>query len=241
MAGLVALDEGGALVGAGSMRDQTLHICRTIEDICPQQGAELTAVARCLVFITDRARYAEFDTAFAEVFGEHRPARATMIADLVNPEFLVEIISDIELPAERRHRPPRQQALERAGEHAGAELAVLRLGELLGRVADAPAARDEQHPRRARGGRPPWRRGRRRSASGVRRALVRRGLLEHVDELGCERQRLEPVGLAQLELESCSVAIRAERLAHERLERGVALRRGGAHVDRELGGARARR
>lgn len=101
VAGLVALDEGGALVGAGSMRDQTLHICRTIQDICRQQGAELTAVARCLVFITDRARYAEFDTAFAEVFGEHRPARATMIADLVNPEFLVEIISDIELPAER--------------------------------------------------------------------------------------------------------------------------------------------
>jgi 2-iminobutanoate/2-iminopropanoate deaminase len=101
LAGLVALDEDGALVGAGSMRLQTLHVCRTIEHVCAQHGADLTAVARCLVFITDRARYAEFDAAFAEVFGDHRPARATMIAQLVNPEFLVEIVSDVELPHSR--------------------------------------------------------------------------------------------------------------------------------------------
>ena len=48
-------------------------------------------------FITDRANYAEYDAAFAEVFGEHRPARATVIADLVDPSFLVEIVSDVEL------------------------------------------------------------------------------------------------------------------------------------------------
>lgn len=99
LAGLVALDTEGALVGAGSMREQTLHICRTIERVCAQNGADLSAVARCLVFITDRARYAEMDAAFAEIFGTHRPARATVIADLVNPEFLVEIVSDVELPA----------------------------------------------------------------------------------------------------------------------------------------------
>jgi enamine deaminase RidA (YjgF/YER057c/UK114 family) len=99
LAGLVALDEHGAVVGRGSIREQTLHVCRSIERICSQHGASLAAVARCLVFITDRAGYAEYDAAFAEAFGEHKPARATVIADLVNPEFLVEIISDVELPA----------------------------------------------------------------------------------------------------------------------------------------------
>lgn len=98
LAGLVALDENGALVGAGSMREQTLHVCRTIASVCTQYGADLTAVSRCLVFITDRSRYAEMDTAFAEVFGAHRPARATVIAELVHPQFLVEIVSDVELP-----------------------------------------------------------------------------------------------------------------------------------------------
>jgi len=36
--------------------------------------------------------------AFAESFGDHKPARATVIAKLVNPDFLVEIVSDVELP-----------------------------------------------------------------------------------------------------------------------------------------------
>ena len=78
VAGLVALDEGGGLVGAGSMREQTLHICRTIQDICRQQGRRASPPSRAASSSSPIAsRYAEFDTAFAEVFGEHRPARAT--------------------------------------------------------------------------------------------------------------------------------------------------------------------
>jgi 2-iminobutanoate/2-iminopropanoate deaminase len=98
LAGLVALDEVGEVIGKGSIREQTLHICRSIERICVEQGGSITAVARCLVFITDRALYQEYDAAFAEVFGDHRPSRATVIADLVNPDFLVEIVADVELP-----------------------------------------------------------------------------------------------------------------------------------------------
>jgi 2-iminobutanoate/2-iminopropanoate deaminase len=99
LAGLVALDETGLLVGKGSMREQTLYVCRSIEQICVQHGASLAAVARCLVFITDRTLYAEYDAAFAEVFGGHRPARATVIAELINPDFLIEIVADVELSA----------------------------------------------------------------------------------------------------------------------------------------------
>jgi 2-iminobutanoate/2-iminopropanoate deaminase len=99
LAGLVALDEAGEIVGKGSIRQQTLHICRSIEQVCVEQGASLAAVARCLVFITDRALYGEYDAAFAEVFGDHRPSRATVIANLVNPDFLVEIVADVELPS----------------------------------------------------------------------------------------------------------------------------------------------
>ena len=82
------------------MREQTLHICRSIEQISLRARApSLAAVARCLVFITDRDRTPRYDAAFAEVFGEHRPARATVIADLVNPDFLIEIVADVELSA----------------------------------------------------------------------------------------------------------------------------------------------
>jgi 2-iminobutanoate/2-iminopropanoate deaminase len=99
VAGLISIDENGDLVGPGSVREQTLHICAVLKAICEQYGAGLEDVARCLVFLTDRSRYAEYDAAFAQAFGEHRPARATVIADLVGEEFLVEIVSDVELPA----------------------------------------------------------------------------------------------------------------------------------------------
>ena len=98
VAGLVSLDQSGSLVGAGSVREQTLQILRMLKSICEEHGTDLTAVARCLVFLTDRGGYREYDAAFAEAFGEHKPARATVIADLVNPDFLVEIVSDVELP-----------------------------------------------------------------------------------------------------------------------------------------------
>jgi len=99
VAGLVSTDENGDVVGRGSVREQTLQICSVLKRICEQYGASLTDVARCLVFLTDRSGYAEYDDAFAQAFGEHRPARATVIADLVSPDFLVEIVSDVELPA----------------------------------------------------------------------------------------------------------------------------------------------
>jgi 2-iminobutanoate/2-iminopropanoate deaminase len=98
VAGLVAIDEAGELVGRGSMREQTLHVIGLIRRICEQYGGDLTCVARCLVFLTDRTGYDEYDSAFAEAFGEHRPARATVLAPLVSEEFLVEIVSDVELP-----------------------------------------------------------------------------------------------------------------------------------------------
>lgn len=98
VAGLISIDESGDLVGRDSVREQTLHICSVLKGICEQYGAGLEDVGRCLVFLTDRSRFAEYDAAFAQSFGEHRPARATVIAHLVGEEFLVEIVSDVELP-----------------------------------------------------------------------------------------------------------------------------------------------
>ena len=98
VAGLVSIDEQGQLVGRNSVREQTLHICSVLRRICEQYGADLENVARCLVFLTDRQLYREYDSAFAEAFGGHRPARATVVAELVREEFLVEIVSDVELP-----------------------------------------------------------------------------------------------------------------------------------------------
>lgn len=43
-----------------------------------EQGAELTDVAKTLCFLTDMATFAEFNEAYVEGFGGHRPARSTI-------------------------------------------------------------------------------------------------------------------------------------------------------------------
>jgi 2-iminobutanoate/2-iminopropanoate deaminase len=97
VAGLVPIDDEGNLVAKGSPREQAAHVSRTLEAICAQFGADLGNVASCVLYITNREHYREVDAGFAHVFGEHRPSRATVIVGLTDPEFLVELVSIVEL------------------------------------------------------------------------------------------------------------------------------------------------
>jgi 2-iminobutanoate/2-iminopropanoate deaminase len=97
IAGLVSIDLDGNIVGKGSPREQAIHTCRTLETICRQYGADLGRVVHCTQYVVDRAHYREADAGFAEVFGEHRPSRATVIVGLTDPEMLYELVSTVEL------------------------------------------------------------------------------------------------------------------------------------------------
>ena len=97
VAGLVSIDVDGNIVGKGSPREQAIHTCRTLEKICRQYGADLGRVVQCTQYVVDRAHYREANAGFAEVFGEHRPSRATVIVGLTDPEMLYELVSTVEL------------------------------------------------------------------------------------------------------------------------------------------------
>lgn len=97
VAGLVSIDEQGEFVGRGSPREQAVHTCRTLERICNEFGADLGRVVSCTQYLVDRAHYRDADAGFAEVFGDHRPSRATVIVGLTDPEMLYELVSIVEL------------------------------------------------------------------------------------------------------------------------------------------------
>jgi 2-iminobutanoate/2-iminopropanoate deaminase len=97
VAGLVSIDEDGQLVAQGDARAQTVHICRALETIAKQFDADLGRVVQCTLYITRREDYREADAGYAEVFGDNKPSRATVIAGLTNPEFLVELVAWLEL------------------------------------------------------------------------------------------------------------------------------------------------
>ena len=91
LAGQVGLDKDNNVVAPGDVREQTRVSIDRIRTILAEFGAELTDVVSATVFITDLEDFAAFNEAWAKEFGDHRPARACVVAGLLLPGLVVEI------------------------------------------------------------------------------------------------------------------------------------------------------
>lgn len=67
----------GALVDGG-VAAQTTQAVANLRAQLASMGAELADVAKTLCFLTDMGTFAEFNEAYVEGFGTHRPARSTI-------------------------------------------------------------------------------------------------------------------------------------------------------------------
>jgi reactive intermediate/imine deaminase len=91
VAGQIPVDRDGNIVGDGDIAAQTRQTIQNVEAVLRAAGGSLTDVVSTTVYLTDMANFAEYDRVYDEYFGDFRPARATVRADLVNPKLLVEI------------------------------------------------------------------------------------------------------------------------------------------------------
>jgi 2-iminobutanoate/2-iminopropanoate deaminase len=91
LAGQVGLDKDNNVVAPGDVREQTRVSVDRIRTILAEFGAELTDIVSATVFITDLEDFAAFNEAWAKEFGDHRPARACVVAGLLLPGLVVEI------------------------------------------------------------------------------------------------------------------------------------------------------
>jgi 2-iminobutanoate/2-iminopropanoate deaminase len=91
VAGQVGLDAENRVIAPGDVRTQTTAAIERIEAVLAEVGASLSDVVTATVFITDVGDFAAFNEAWAEKFGDHRPARATVRADLLIEGLVVEI------------------------------------------------------------------------------------------------------------------------------------------------------
>src|SRR5688500_18508889 len=89
--GELALGTDGQLVGAGDVAAQTRHVLRSIQAIVEAAGGTMRDVAFNQIFLKDMGDYAAMNRVYAEFFPKDPPARYCIRADLVKPEFLVEI------------------------------------------------------------------------------------------------------------------------------------------------------
>jgi 2-iminobutanoate/2-iminopropanoate deaminase len=91
IAGQVGLDADNDVIAPGDVRAQTTAAIERMETILIEVGASLSDVVTATVFLVDVGDFAGFNEAWAEKFGDHRPARATVRADLLLDGLVVEI------------------------------------------------------------------------------------------------------------------------------------------------------
>ena len=99
VSGVLALDENGSVVSVGDCGAQTRHVLEAIKAIMEEAGGGLRDIAFTQIFLRNLDDYAAMNTVYREYFPENPPARYCVRADLVKPEFLVEIAATAYLSA----------------------------------------------------------------------------------------------------------------------------------------------
>jgi aminoacrylate peracid reductase len=91
VSGVLAVDAEGRTVGAGDAARQTRQVLEHIKSVLEAAGGTMNDVVFNAIFLKDMADYAAMNAVYREYFPEQPPARYCIRADLVKPEFLVEI------------------------------------------------------------------------------------------------------------------------------------------------------
>jgi 2-iminobutanoate/2-iminopropanoate deaminase len=91
LAGQVAFDEGGQLVGEGDFRAQAEQCFRNIERLLASAGAGLSDLVEVTCFLTNRDQLPAYMALRAELFPVDPPATTTVLAELALPGLLIEV------------------------------------------------------------------------------------------------------------------------------------------------------
>ena len=78
LAGQVALDKDGALVGAGDLVAQFRQVCENLRAILLARGGQLHDIVKLTIYVLSKAEYKakgrELGLVYREYFGKHFPA-----------------------------------------------------------------------------------------------------------------------------------------------------------------------
>lgn len=92
IAGQVALDGDGNVVGEGDMAAQFRQVLENLKTVLASEGADFSDVVKINIFTTDIDSFSEHGEIRRKYFGDHAPASTLVqIERLARPVFLVEI------------------------------------------------------------------------------------------------------------------------------------------------------
>ena len=92
IAGQVALDGDGNVVGEGDMSAQVRQVLENLQSVLASEGADFSNVVKVNIFTTDIDSFRESSAVRREYLGDHPPTSTLVqIERLARPVFLVEI------------------------------------------------------------------------------------------------------------------------------------------------------
>ena len=92
IAGQVALDRSGNLVGMGDFRAQTRHVLQNVKAALASAGATFANVVKITTFVTDISQIQVLREIRSEFFGTNAPASTLVqVVQLARPEFMIEV------------------------------------------------------------------------------------------------------------------------------------------------------
>lgn len=93
VSGTFATDSEGKVIGPGDVKVQTRAVIEIIKRVIETAGGTLADVTYNVIILKDLKDYQAMNEVYGEYFGAHPPARYCIRADMVKPEYLVEISS----------------------------------------------------------------------------------------------------------------------------------------------------
>jgi reactive intermediate/imine deaminase len=100
VAGQIALDKDGNVVGAGNMKAQAEQVFKNLQAALEAAGAKFSDVVKMNTYITDMEQAPVVREVRARYFGDTTPASTLVqVVRLARPEFLLEIEVIAALPA----------------------------------------------------------------------------------------------------------------------------------------------
>lgn len=89
--GQIALDPASGSLIDDSFEAQVRRVFANLEAVLREAGSDFSRVLKATVFITDFADFQTLNTVYAEVFGDHKPARTTVAVAALPKGASVEI------------------------------------------------------------------------------------------------------------------------------------------------------
>lgn len=95
IAGQVAVDSEGELVGEGDMAAQFRQVLENMQTVLASEGADFSDIVKITIYTVDIDALRAAMEIRSEYFGDHAPASTLVqVVRLARPEFLIEIEAD---------------------------------------------------------------------------------------------------------------------------------------------------